>query len=116
MTRTRGLTMLEALLALAVLGVLLATVASLQASNLTVTRAAAADGERLEVARAVFETTARRVEDDFEAYRTCAGGRAPAARAGRATGSGTPSPSTATWSRAGSGVGTSRRGAWSAST
>lgn len=74
MTRTRGLTMLEALLAIAVLGVLLATVASLQVSNLTVTRAAAADGARLEVARAVFETTARRVEDDFEAYRACAGG------------------------------------------
>ena len=82
MRRTRGLTMIEALLALAILGVLLATVASLQVSNLTVTRAAAADGERLEVARAVFETTARRIEDDFAAYRSCAGGAGACSDAG----------------------------------
>ena len=71
MRRRSGLTILEALIAVGVLGVVVAALASLQLSNLQTTRGARLDTTRLEVAVARFEQEKRAVEADFASYLTC---------------------------------------------
>jgi type II secretory pathway pseudopilin PulG len=69
MTRGReGLTIVETLIAIAVIGVVFVLLASLQVSNLGITRAASEDSQLLQDAVTEFERLRTVVLDDFESY------------------------------------------------
>lgn len=67
----RGLTIIEVLIAISIIGVVFAALAALQISNLRVTRAAGEDTERLELAVAEFEDQKRLIEQDYTTYLDC---------------------------------------------
>ena len=70
---TRGLTLIEVLVALVIVGVVVASVAAVQVGNLRVTRAATEDTARLTRAVAEFEAQKRVIEESFIRYlRFCA--------------------------------------------
>lgn len=69
----RGLTIIEVLIAISVIGVVFAALAALQLSNLRVTGAAGEDTDRLRTAVAAFEAQKRLVEDDYATYIECPG-------------------------------------------
>lgn len=74
MKNLRGLTIIEVLIAISIIGVVFAALAALQVSNLRVTGAAGQDTDRLETAVREFESQKRLIEQMFGTYLECPDG------------------------------------------
>lgn len=70
-TASTGLTLIEVLIAIAVIGITFASLAALQISNLRVTTDAQRDTNLLEEAIDVFESVKVDIESDFATYNDC---------------------------------------------
>ena len=79
MTDRRGLTLIEVLIAIAILGVVFVALAALQLSSLRVTTDARVESDLLASAVTTFEASRSVVFQDFEHYRSTCVAAAPAA-------------------------------------